>query len=138
MDELAQTLTVAAKKLKAITLGFGWTKAPRSSSSTSRPSPPQAARPSWSAQPSSSAPRALKHAEDKRRRVVMLKQKHPCSIFGELGHWYNDKDDGKPQCRMYASGRLGGFTDATRALDPSGLPYGPSDRHKEAQARRHS
>lgn len=86
MAELAQTLTVTAKKLKAVMLGRGRAKrakppsssAPRSSSSFGQRSARSSSRPN-------------KTAGDKSMDMTLLKQKHPCSVCGELGHWYNDK-----------------------------------------------
>lgn len=120
MQELAQTLTATAKKLKAMTLGRGWTRSPKTTSTgTTRPSSASAARSSSS----TNAPRPAKGANDKSRDMAMLKQKHPCSVCGELGHCYNDKDDGgRPKCRLHAqgSGRQVHFTDAGSPPDPSG------------------
>ena len=112
IDDLAEIPTVTANKLKAVTLGRGW---------TSKATP----APSGTGKATSSRPPDPARAKE----LNELKKKHPCSVCAELRHWYNDKDaNGNPLCKMAPrTGKHVHFATVDGGvLDPSGTPEAQS------------
>ena len=95
MGEIADALSVTAKKVKNVTLGSGWTTKPKSSasakpkwaprsttaSSASSSSRPPPSKPGFAGRKGSSGAKGMTKQE-----YDELLKTHPCSICGRLGH----------------------------------------------------